>query len=513
MTEPPGKPESLWLATSEHPGYPSLEDGLNVDVAVLGGGVVGLTTAALLKRQGATVAVIEANRVGAGVTGHTTAKVSSLHGLIYASIESSFGRDGARIYGQANQAGLERTAKFVAELGIDCDFRRKDAFTYAEDPDDLGKIEDEVEAAQRAGLPASYSESCDLPFPIAGAVRFADQAEYHPRRYLLGLAADIPGDGSHVFEGTRATGVSDAGPCRVETTGGAVTASDVVVATHAPFLDRGLFFARTHPERSYALAGRAGGGELHGMYLSTESPAHTVRTHPAPGGGEYVIFGGESHKTGQGGDTAERYRRLIRWGEERLGVRSVEYHWSTQDNMPIDGVPYVGKLTPISKGVWVATGFLKWGLTNGTAAAMMLSDEILGRSNPWSETFDSNRVKPLASAKEFVKENANVGRRFVVDHAAPAEVKSASEIPRGEGRILRGGVKKIAAYRDDSGVLHAVSAVCTHLGCQVAWNPGERSWDCPCHGSRFDVDGEVLQGPAVDPLEPKPELTEKPAKA
>ncbi|MEA2436787.1 MAG: hypothetical protein QOF65_1343 [Thermoleophilaceae bacterium] len=500
-----GKNTSLWVDSAPQTDYPALTPGVHVDIAVLGGGIAGLTTALLLKRDGARVAVVEAGRVGAGVTAYTTAKVTSLHGIQYQSVESSFGDDGARTYAEANEAGLERVAAFVDELGIDCDFRRKPAFTYAEDESDRGTIEDEVEAARRAGLDASFTTETDLPWPVAAAIRVDDQAEFHPRRYLIALAAAIPGGGSHVFERSRAIAVAGGKEhVRISTTRGELTADQVVVATHFPFLDRGGYFARMHPERSYGLGLylKRGARAPQGMYLSTESPSHTVRSHPTTKG-EMVIAGGESHKTGQGGDTAERVARLERWARERFDVRSIEYRWSTQDNMPVDGVPYIGRLAPFQKRLWVATGFMKWGLTNGTAAGMILSDLIGGRDNPWASLFDSTRFKPLASARELVKENVNVGAHFVGDHLAPPDVRSVDALAPGEAGIVRRGAGKIAAYREEDGTLHQVSAVCTHLGCQVKWNEAERSWDCPCHGSRFDMTGRLIQGPAVKDLEQK----------
>ncbi|MEA2466437.1 MAG: hypothetical protein QOJ57_563 [Thermoleophilaceae bacterium] len=499
-----GKNTSLWVDTAPQTDYPVLRPGLHVDVAVLGGGIAGLTTALLLKRDGATVAVVEAGHVGAGVTAYTTAKVTSLHGIQYQSVESSFGPEGARVYAEANEAGLEQVARFVDELGIDCDFRRKPAFTYGEDEADAGKIEDEVEAASRAGLAATFTTETDLPWPVAAAVRLDDQAEFHPRRYLLRLAEAVAGGGSHVFERSRALAVAGGRErVRISTTRGELTADQVVVATHFPFLDRGGYFARMHPERSYGLGLYLRSGTApQGMYLSTESPSHTVRSHPTERG-EMVIAGGESHKTGQGGDTAARVARLERWARERFDVRSIEYRWSTQDNMPVDGVPFIGRLAPFQKRLWVATGFMKWGLTNGTAAGMILRDLIAERANPWAELFDATRFKPLASAKELVKENANVGVHFVGDHLGRPDVRSVDSLAPGQGGIVRRGASKVAAYRDESGAVHAVSAVCTHLGCQVKWNQAERSWDCPCHGSRFDVSGRVIQGPAVKDLEPK----------
>jgi glycine/D-amino acid oxidase-like deaminating enzyme/nitrite reductase/ring-hydroxylating ferredoxin subunit len=487
---------SLWYEGRERPERPPLDRDLSADVVVVGAGIVGLTTALLLERQGANVIVLEMRHVAAGATGYNTAKLTSLHGLTYSRLVKKLDREKARAYGEANEAGIARVFELAEELGIDCDLRRKPNYTYTEDPSEASKVREEAEVALELGLPATYVEETDLPFPVAGAVRFDDQAEFHPRKYLLPIAERL----AHVFEQTRATAVSAGSPNRVETDRGELTADHVVVATHFPFLDRAGFFARMHPERSYGLGIYVNGDAPQGMYLSTESPAHTVRSHPTARG-ELVIAGGESHKTGQGGDTAERVQRLEAWARARFDVRSIEYRWSTQDNMPVDGVPFIGRMLPFQRGIWVATGFMKWGLTNGTAAAMILSDLIAGRDNPWAELFDATRIKPIASASDFVKENVNVGKHFFGDHLSSPDARSFEEVPRGEGRLIREGAKKVAAYRHDDGHLHVVSAVCTHLGCQVKWNSAERSWDCPCHGSRFHWDGSVLQGPAVSGLQ------------
>jgi glycine/D-amino acid oxidase-like deaminating enzyme/nitrite reductase/ring-hydroxylating ferredoxin subunit len=497
MAKLPGTPESLWLATTPDDGFPRLDRDLNVDVAVLGGGIVGVTVAYLLGQAGATVVLAEADRIGAGVTGYTTAKLTSLHGLTYSRLVSRFGNDGARTYGEANEAGLARIAELVEELQIDCDFRRRPNYTYSESRGERDKLKQEAETAAELGLPASYTERLDLPFPIAGAVRFDEQAEFHPRKYLLALARAITGNGLQLFEQTRAESVDDGHPCRVKTERGhTITAERVVVATHMPFLDRGLFFARVHASRSYVLALRSGAPVPQGMYLSTESPPHSIRAHPV-GDGELVLVGGQSHKTGEA-DSSERYRKLHAYARRRFEVESVEYRWSTQDNMPVDGIPYIGRLWPFSDRILTATGFNKWGLAQGTAAAMIMFDAIEARSNPWASFFATTRLNPVASARTFVKENADVALHFVGDRLVKRS--SAAKLRDGEGRVVRSGLGQVAVHRDDRGKLHAVSARCSHLGCIVSWNSAERTWDCPCHGSRFGYDGRVVQGPAVKPL-------------
>ena len=443
---------SLWYEGRQRRERPALDRDITADVVVVGAGIVGLTTALLLERQGAKVAVLEMRHVAAGATGYNTAKLTSLHGVTYSQFVRKLDRAKARTYGEANEAGIARVFELAGELGIDCDLARKPHYTYAEEASDLEAVREEADVAGELGLPASFVDELDLPFPVAGAVRFDEQAEFHPVKYVDGIAAALKGP---LHERTRVTGVDRT---RVNTAGGPrVSADNVVVATHLSFLDRGLYFARCHPERSYVVAGRTNDPPT-GMYLSTESPTHSIRAH-----GEWLLVGGESHKTGQA-DAAERYARLTAWARERFGLEP-ELRWATQDQMPVDNVPYVGRHDPVSSGLWVATGFKKWGLAMGTAAAELLAAQIAGRAHPWAELFDPNRLRPLASAPTFVKENANVALRFAGDRVAK----------RGNPR-------------------------CTHLGCLLNWNAAEDTWDCPCHGSRFAASGEVIEGPATRPL-------------
>jgi glycine/D-amino acid oxidase-like deaminating enzyme/nitrite reductase/ring-hydroxylating ferredoxin subunit len=493
---------SYWVASTPETSFPRYPGGdLKVDVAVLGGGITGLTTAMLLKQAGASVAVVEAGRVAGGVTGYTTAKVTSLHGLTYAKLTSTFGEQGARVYGQANQAGLALIARLVKDLGIDCDFERLPAYTYTEDPLRVSAIEEEVEAAQRAGLPASFSTDIGLPFPVQGAVRFEEQAQFHPRRFCIGLAEAIHGDGCQVFEQTRALDIRLGFPCTVKTEHGNLRADHVVVATHLPFFDPAGLFARTSPSRSYALAATLAEPAPSGMYLSTDAATRSVR--PLVSGRNQAVLAGEEHKTGHGRDTRTHYQALEAWAGERFGVRSVDYRWSAQDYLPADNVPYIGRLLPGYGRLHVATGFKKWGMTHSAVAAMLLRDEIGGRPNPWSGLFRATRLHPLAAAKEVTVHNFDVGLRFAVDRLLTLRPPPAQALAPGEAGLRELDGEKVAAYRDEDGRLHAVSGRCTHLGCLVAWNAAERTWDCPCHASRFAPDGTVLQGPAVHPLEPR----------
>ena len=493
---------SLWVSDTPETDYPHLgaAERVAVDVTVVGAGITGLTAALLLQRGGARVALVEADRVCSGVTAYTTGKVSTLHGLTYGLLHKTFGTETAGAYAEANRAGFTQIAALIDELGIDCEWERRPNYTYTTDEATLKDVEREVEVAQALGFPASFTTETELPFPVLGAVRFEDQAQFHARKYGLALAGAFLAAGGRIYEQSRVVDVdAGEGRCTVEG-GGTVEADHVVLATQIPFLDRGGFFTKVHPSRSYLMAFETEGERLQGMYIGKGGDSWTLR---GAGGGRYLITGGQDHKTGQEPDTPACYEAIERWTREHFDVGRAAYRWSAQDYMPVDGLPYVGTL-PFGRGrVWVATGYQKWGLTNGTAAALIIRDGIEGRPNPWAETLDANRADVGASAKEFVKENLDVAKHFVGDRIRDLTGEDPEALRPGEGAVVQGDGERVGAYRDEGGRLHAVSLVCTHLGCHVSWNPAERSWDCPCHGSRFGVDGEVLQGPAVRPLERK----------
>jgi glycine/D-amino acid oxidase-like deaminating enzyme/nitrite reductase/ring-hydroxylating ferredoxin subunit len=492
------KRTSIWVDTGPaQPGRPQLGEDVEADVVVVGGGIVGITTALLLQEAGVDVVLLEANRLARGVSGFTTAKVSSQHGLIYDRLRSRFGPETATAYGAANENALAWMADRVQRHRIDCDWRRRPSYAYL--TEDRAAAEREADAAAAAGLPAAFSADPGLPYAVAGAVRFENQAEFHPRKYLLALAERL----ERVYERSHGVDVDVDGRCAVKTPGGRVTADRIVVATHFPFLDRSFAFARVHPQRSYALVCRIAGEPPPGMYISGDSPTRSVRAVPA-GGDELLLVGGEGHRTGEGGDTEQRYAALERFAREHWDVDSVEYRWSSQDNTTIDTLPYVGPIAPRSDRVLMATGFAKWGMTGGTAAAHILAARLQGKKSAWADLFEPNRLNLRAAAARFVEENAKAGLHFVGDRLKHRGVRPIDDLQPGEGDIVQLGGEKVAGHRRDDGTLVAVSSVCTHLGCQVNWNTAERSWDCPCHGSRFSPDGDVLQGPAVHRLEHKP---------
>jgi glycine/D-amino acid oxidase-like deaminating enzyme/nitrite reductase/ring-hydroxylating ferredoxin subunit len=493
--------QSIWVATTPDTSYPALAGEVEADVAVVGAGITGVTAATLLKRAGRRVALLDSKRIVRGATGYTTAKVTSGHGVVYGQLTDTFGEDGARIYAESNQAAIERIAELASEGGIDCDFERKDNYVIAEKDEERSQVEQEAEAMRKLGLPASFVTETPLPFDVAGAARLENQAQFHPRKYLLGLAETLPGDGSHVFENTRVKHVNQGDPCVVETELGNVRARDVILATHLPFMDRGLFFAKAHPHRSYAIAAPIDPTMApDGMFINAGTPTRSVRTI-RDGDRLFIQTGGEGHKPGQAGDEPERYDTLEAFLREHWpDAGEIEYRWSTQDYMSVDRVPYIGRLSRRSEHVFVATGFNKWGMTSGTVAAEILADTVLGRENRWADLYDSKRLNPRASAMKFVKENAATGFRFFAQRLARGEKQSPDELGPGEGGILRVKGLKRAVYKDDGGAVHVLSPVCRHLWCYVEWNEAEGSWDCPCHGSRYTGEGRVIQGPTVQDL-------------
>lgn len=495
-----GKHASFWIDSNPTNTYPSLENRVTVDVAIIGGGIVGLTAATLLKRAGKTVALIESRQVAAGVSGHTTAKVTALHQLIYADLIKQIGEQKAKLYAESNLAGVEQVAAFVAEEQIDCDFSRQSSYTFAEPDSELDQIKDEVEAALKLGLPAIFVKETSLPFAIAGAIKLDNQAQFHVRKYLLHLAKNIAGDGSYLFENTRVQKVDDGDSCYVVTDLGIITAHDVIVATNLPILNQGLFFAKTYPERSYIVGAKIDPSNAPvGMYIGSGESSHSIRTTPYEDG-LLLLVGGEGHKVGTDSNTEERYQKLEAYARDRFGIDTFVYRWSNQDMVSFDKLPYIGNLTPFNKHIYVATGFSLWGMSKGTMSGMILSDLILGKDNPYTELYDSLRATPFVTV-ESVKQEVDVATRWIGDRFKGLLSSSFNEVAKGEGKLLTIDNEKVAAYRDGLGTVHAVSATCTHLACIVSWNNAEKSWDCACHGARFSFDGKVIQGPAIKDLE------------
>lgn len=508
MSDPrplPGQDESFWMESTDAPEHTPLTEDIEVDVAVVGGGIAGLSTAWELARAGRSVAVLEADRIASGVTGYTTAKVSALQSLVYDRLRGTRGAEAARLYAASQQDAVDRVAAIVEELRIACDLERVSAYTYAAGASSRHAVEAEARAAADAGLDAAYVTETELPFAVGGAVRVTGQAQFHPRKYLLALAGDLLARGGRVFERSRVTGLSEGTPCRVTTEAGrTVTARDVVVATHYPVFDRAMLFARLSPRRELVVAAPIPSDLApKGMYITEDEGKRSVRSTPLDDGRRLLIVTGESFTPGTG-DAGEGFRRLDAWMHERFAVGPTAYRWAAQDNDPSDTVPLIGPFHAGARHTYVATGFGGWGMTAGVLAGRLLTSLITksGPALPWAGLYDPRRLaSALREAPSLLSAQAEVAKHFVGDRLRVTHLDSVGQVPPGTGAVVRVKGRRCAVYRDPDGTVRAVSARCTHLGCLVAFNEAETAWECPCHGSRFAVDGTVLQGPAVRPLE------------
>ncbi|MFB2897154.1 FAD-dependent oxidoreductase [Aerosakkonemataceae cyanobacterium BLCC-F50] len=499
----PGTSVSVWMDTTETTKFPPLGGNISVDVAIVGGGITGLTAALLLKRAGLTVAVLEAGKIGSGVTGYTTAHITEAADERYKSMISSLGEKDAKLVAQSSRVAIECIAEIVAQEKIDCDFQRVPGYLYTENTQDISEIEQEAEATQKLGIKTSLTTDVPLPISVKAALLFPNQAQFNSLQYLQGLAKSVNGHGSFVFEETPVTKINSNPVNDVYTEHGIVAAKNVILATHTPIHnlsslpDLYVMSTKIAPYRSYVI-----GVSLHspapvGLFWDTDSPYHYTRSY-----GNILIVGGEDHKTGEEVNNQQCYEQLETYVKARYNVKSIDYHWSSQLYEPADGLPYIGK-TAANNNIYVATGYSGNGMTFGTIGGMLLSDLILGRENPWTKLYDPNRANLLAGVQRFVTENVGVAKHFIADRFR-SDVKELSQVPIGEGKIVDIDGKKYAVYRDERGDLCSLSPVCTHAGCIVNWNNAEKTWDCPCHGGRFSTTGEVLNGPPITDLNQKP---------
>lgn len=493
-------PKSYWIASTEDTNYPTLSQDIKVDAVIIGGGLVGIQCAYFLKKEGLKVALLEANRIGSGTTGYTTAKITSQHGLIYDKIKNQMGEELARQYAEANESAIREYKKIAEDNNIECDYIPQPSFIYTQDDNYIQKISDEVKAASSLGIKASYIEEIPFQIPIKAAVRFDNQAQFHPLKYLLALAKTIPDNDSHIFEKSRAVTIDKEGNDYIITTeqGSKVTAERVIIASHYPFYNKlGMYYARVYQERSYVLAVKAKEKYPGGMYINAEDPTRSLRHQPIKNG-ELILVGGEHHKTGQGKDTSEHYEALVDFAKNIFTIDDILFRWSTQDCMTIDGIPYVGHFNSNTPNLYIATGFQKWGMTNSMVSAMLIRDLIVKGKSPWQDVYNPSRKTILASAKDFIVQNINVAEQLIDGKLSP--VPDDIDVKNGEGKVVMVDGKRAGAYRDEKGNLHLVNTTCTHMGCELNWNSAERTWDCPCHGSRFTYDGKIIEGPATKHL-------------
>lgn len=500
---------SVWMATCEPLAYAGLTDKINADVCVVGAGIAGLTTAYLLLKAGRQVVVIESRHIGAGQTQRTTAHLVNAHDDFYSEIEKIHGEAGIRVAAESHTAAIARIEQIVKDEQIDCDFRRIPGYLFCPpgQPNDI--LDKELDAATRAGITGLeiVGRVPVASFDTGKALRYPNQGEFHPLKYLTRLAQIIEAAGGQIYTGTAIKQVTDGERVTIETENGPkITANAAVIATNTPVNDRYAIHTKQAPYLTYAIGGPITKGAFPSALMwDTESPYHYIRTQPLNEIQDLLIVGGEDHKAGQAEDEVARHDRLEAWARERFPtMEPVKYRWSGMVMETTDGGAFIGN-NPGEKNVYIATGDSGMGMTHGTIAGLLLTDLICGRKNPWASFYDPSR-KPIAgkAIRKFVSENMNVGWEYVKDWTSFGARPDVEHLENDQGTVVRRGFQMVAVYRNSKGNLHEHSAVCPHLGCIVHWNNLEKFWDCPCHGSRFDADGKVCCGPAISPLKPLP---------
>jgi len=496
---------SVWMATANTPSQPQLRENIRTDVCIIGAGIAGMTTAFLLAKEGRSVVVLDDGAIGGGMTGRTTAHLTNAFDDRYVEMEKLHGADGSRLIAQSHTAAIDKVEKTSREEKIECGFERLDGFLFVPPNESTKVLEDELEASHRAGLTnvEMVQRAPIESFDTGPALRFPRQAQFHPLNYLTGLTRALTRDGGRLFNATHATNITGGSPARVETEmGPVVTCDDIVVATNSPVNDRVAIHTKQAPYVTYVIGVQVPKRSVtRALYWDTPDPYHYVRLQSDKENDRYevLIVGGEDHKTGQENDGAERFARLERWTRERFPqIGEITFRWSGQVMEPADGIAFIGKNPMDEDNVFIATGDSGQGMTHGTIAGILLTDLLQGRKNPWEDLYNPSRITLRAFA-EYAGENVNVAEQFA-DYVTAGEIKSVDELRPDNGAIMREGLSKLAVYRDAAGTVHKLSAVCPHLGCVVAWNSTEKTWDCPCHGSKYRADGRVYNGPANSDL-------------
>jgi glycine/D-amino acid oxidase-like deaminating enzyme/nitrite reductase/ring-hydroxylating ferredoxin subunit len=498
---------SVWLDTAYPARHKPLKKNARADICVIGAGIAGLTTAYLLARDGHSVVLLDDGRPGCGQTGLTTAHLANEIDDRYTEIQRLHGTEGAKLACESHRAAIERIHAICHLEQVECEFRRVDGYLFLGRGDDVRTIDEEFEAARAAGVEAERLERAPVVgFESGPCLRFPGQGQFHPLKYLNGLAQAFERHGGRLYTGTRAVRVTGGDRAIVETAVGAtISARAAVVATNVPFNDLVAIHTKQAPYHTYVIAARVVSDAITpALYWDTEDPYHYVRLHRTTNaelGGDnpdcldLLIAGGEDHKSAQASDAEQRYANLERWMRERFpAAGEVEFRWSGQVMETHDGLAFIGRNPLDADNIFIATGDSGMGMTHGTIAGVLLTDLISGRKNRWTALYDPSRVR-TGAAGEFLKETLNMAAQYT-SWLTGGEVSSVDEIPANAGAVIREGLSKVAVFRDEAGELHRRSAVCTHLGCIVAWNPAASTWDCPCHGSRFDRYGTVVNGPA-----------------
>ncbi|HAT4071221.1 TPA: FAD-dependent oxidoreductase [Clostridium perfringens] len=475
--------KSVWSESCKFRKREALNKDIKTDVLVIGAGIAGVLTAYMLKQKGREVVVIDAAEIASGNTKNTTAKITSQHDLIYSKLIAEFGEEKARQYAKANELAIKKYKEIIEDKRIECDFEEKPAYVYSLNEIDV--LKEEVEAAKNLGIDAEFVDEANLPFKINGAVKFNNQAQFNPLKFLKGISNELI-----IYENTRALEIKEN---LVVTSGGNITANNIVVATHYPIMNApGYYFMKMHQERSYVLA-LENTSEIDGMYIDLNKEGYSFRTY-----NNLLLLGGISHRTGEN-EEGGSYDKLRKVAKNLYPKAKEKYYWSAQDCMTIDGIPYIGRYSSETSNIYVATGFNKWGMTSSMVSAMIISDMILEKENDFSEIFSPRRFDLSLSINNIANDLIETAKNFIAQKVSIPS-SEIEHIKNGHGGIIEYNGEKVGVYKNKEGKEFFVSTKCTHLGCQLSWNADELTWDCPCHGSRFDYKGRLIGSPATKDL-------------
>lgn len=498
---------SYWIESvkSEKEEFPKLEKDTKTDVCIIGGGLTGITTAYYLSKTNLKVVVLEKYRICEHTSGNTTAKITSQHDLFYDYLIQSQGKEKAKQYLESNEQAIENIASIIQEENIDCDFERQDNYVYTLKQDDVIKIKKEVEAVNSLGFPAKFVQDVELPFRTLGAIKFPNQAQFNPSKYVNGLVKIMSqNENINIFENTKVVDLKNAENSSsymvITEDGNTINAKYVVIASHYPIINiPGYYFLKMYQEMSYVIGIETEKPLFNGMYINTEMPTISFRTAKKDGK-NLLLIGGMSHKTGERKDISDNYKNLEAIAKQYYPDCKVLYHWCTEDCISLDKIPYIGEFSNLMPNVYVGTGYKKWGMTTSNVAANIITDKILGKQNPYEEVFTSTRLEPIKNYKELGNMVKEVATSWTIEKLEIPEEK-LQDIKKGEGGMIEFENKKVGAYKDENGKVYLVKPVCSHLGCELTWNNLEKTWDCPCHGSRFDYRGKSIYDPSIKDLD------------
>lgn len=491
---------SYWIDSVKFESFPHLDKDIDVDVCIVGGGITGISTAYLLVNQGYSVCILEKDQIGQKTTGHTTAKVTSQHGLFYDYLTQTFSTKFAKGYLDANEQAISNIEEIIKREKISCDFKRVDNYVYTTDEKEVIKIKQEVQAVNLLDFPAKLIDSSSLPFPILSAICFPNQAQFHPLKYVKGLTECILKKNGKIFENTKVYDIKKQDQnYEVITKDYHVKAKYVVLACHYPIINApGFYFLKMYQETSYIIGFTTNSPIFNGMYINTKSPIASFRIVPYEDK-KLVLLGGSNHKTGTKEDISQAYTSLEEYAKSLYPDANILYRWNTEDCISLDKIPYIGPFSHLMPNVYVATGFKKWGMTTSNVAANIISNSIMQKSNPYQEIFLSTRFHPIQNGTEFVNMLKQTSESLVADKFKIPE-ETLDSIKKEEGKIIELENTKLGIYRDENGKYFAIRPICSHLGCELNWNPNEKTWDCPCHGSRFSYTGKSLYSPSIDDI-------------